>query len=85
MEVKKEPPKSPASVTPDKIQKDQVVFLERALKPLSFAPGISYSLLKRELLREALLLSAREEFGLRTRDDAAKRLLRRIDSLPHRS
>ena len=67
-ENKKEVPPVFAKVAPEKIKIDQVVLLESPVQVQGFVQGHANSVLKREIIRQALLLTAREEFGLRTRD-----------------
>jgi tetratricopeptide (TPR) repeat protein len=55
---------------PEKVKNDEILFLEKSAEPQSFPVGTSFGILKREIIRQALLLSAREQFGLRTRDGA---------------
>jgi tetratricopeptide (TPR) repeat protein len=55
---------------PDPLRGADGIFLEAAVPDLLFLQGTNYGLLRREILRQAVLLAAREEFGLRARDGA---------------
>jgi len=70
IETSEQPPKLAATATPEKININEVVLVEKAPEPLSLPVGTSFSILKREIIRQSLLLTAREQFGLRVRDGA---------------
>ncbi len=58
---------------PEKLKPAEIVFLERSTEAPDGSILNLCGILKRELVREAFLLAAREEFGLPTRDAAAWR------------
>ena len=51
---------------------DQVVYLDPAPLVTKFDARITYAVLRRELLRQAFLMAARDELGLPTRDGALR-------------
>lgn len=52
--------------------KEKMVFLAAPPPIQTLQGGISYEMLRREIVRQAFLLSARDEFGLSTRDGASR-------------
>jgi len=69
-----EPVKQITLAEPEKIKSDASILLERAPEPLSFPESfparVSFSMLKREILRQSFIITARDDFGLQVRDGA---------------
>jgi tetratricopeptide (TPR) repeat protein len=58
------------SAAPESLKGAGPVFLESAVPDQAFVQGNLYGLLRREVVRQAVLLAAREDFGLDARDGA---------------
>jgi tetratricopeptide (TPR) repeat protein len=56
------------TVAPAKMSPKEIVFLEAPPKENELTAGRLYGILQRELVRQSFLITARDEFGLRTRD-----------------